>query len=76
MEALQTLTTLIETNLTTVRLFSIVVQNNYFIPTYTLFVLLPQPITTNIPFLTHFSILGKMQGMSVLIEAPQSNLED
>jgi hypothetical protein len=75
-EALQTLTTLIETNLTMVRLFSVMVQNNHFTPTFTLFVPLPQPIRASIPSWTHFFVLGKVQGMSSLIEAAQSNLKD
>jgi hypothetical protein len=75
-EALQMLTTLIETNLTTVRLLSVMVQNNHFTPTFILFVPLPQPIRASIPSWTHFSVLGKVQGMSGLIEATQSNLKD
>jgi hypothetical protein len=75
-EALQTLTTLIETNLTMVRLFLVMVQNNHFTSTFTLFVPLPQPIRASIPSWTRFSVLGKVQGMSGLIEAARSNLKD
>jgi hypothetical protein len=78
-EGIQTLTTLIEINLTTVRLFSFVVQNNHFISTFTLFVSLPRPIRVNIPSLTHLLVLGKaqrmMQGVTTLLEDTQSNQE-
>jgi hypothetical protein len=75
-EVLQTLTIVIEINLTTVSLFLVMVQSNHAIPAYILFVPLARPIRMNISSWKRFTVLEKTHETLGLMEVPQPSLTD